>query len=89
MQTGQALKAGQVYTLSFTAFGAESSVGKAYTCGVQVGEQVYWTPEFVLESTPNQYTYSFVPAQDGAFELLIGTGRDEVIEACFTSIKLG
>ena len=55
---------------------------------MQVGEQVYWTPEYVLESTPKQYIYTFVPESDGEFSVLIGTGRDEAIEACYTNIAL-
>jgi peptidoglycan hydrolase-like protein with peptidoglycan-binding domain len=91
------LAAGQAYTLSFRAFAAGQSVGKAFTCGIHnvsleegKNREQYWTrnPELVLTAEPTLYRFTFTPTVDGCFRIMIGQGLEEAIEAFYTDIKI-
>ena len=89
------LTAGEKYTLSFTAYGSEDSIGKQFTCAIhnnnptdgKIQEQ-YWSPRFELTESPQTYSFTFLCNVDGAFNVMIGAGLEENIEAWFTDVQL-
>ena len=89
------LTAGERYTLSFLAYGSEDSIGKQFTCGIHNNnltdgaiQEQYWSPRFELTESPQTYIFTFLCNVDGAFNVMIGAGLEENIEAWFTDVQL-
>lgn len=88
------LKAGRQYTVSFTAYGERESVGKKFIIGFHNNslsdgaiQEQYWTQPFELTADPVRYTYTFKCNVDGTFNIMVGTGLSDVIEAWYSEIK--
>lgn len=90
------LKAGQTYTLSFTAFlDADSEVRENDCCGIhnrslsdESVQQQYWGNAFELTETPRTFSFSFTPDMDGSYQLFIGTESEGVLNVYYTDVKL-
>ena len=90
------LVAGETYTLSFKAYAAEAFDGTSFSVGVHnraldgsgVNQEQYWMPDTAMTVEAATYSFTFTPAADGTFNVMIGTGRDGGLEAWFTDVKL-